>query len=85
MSKDVQIQKVWERLPIPTNLTLCLMILNVGFAVLLSWKMVLGLDLGILVLSVVDYTLTFKGGEIQGERVCPRHFSVGTESSIEIL
>ena len=78
-------QRLWERFPIPTNLTLCLMILNVGFAVLLSWKMVLGLDLGILVLSVVDYTLTFKGGEIQGERVCPRHFSVGTESSIEIL
>jgi uncharacterized protein (DUF58 family) len=78
-------QRPWERFPIPTTLTLCLLILGIGVAALLNWKVVLGLDLGILVLSVVDYTLTFKGGEIQGERICPRHFSIGTENSIGIL
>ena len=85
MRKESQKQKPWERFPIPTNLTLCLLVLGVGFAALLNWKVVLGLDLGILVMSVVDYTLTFKGGEIQGERICPRHFSIATENSIEIL
>jgi len=78
-------QRPWERFPIPTTLALCLLILGIGVAALLNWKVVLGLDLGILVLSVVDYTLTFKGGEIQGERICPRHFSIGTENSIGIL
>jgi uncharacterized protein (DUF58 family) len=78
-------QKPWERFPIPTNLTLCLLLLGLGFATLLNWKVVLGLDLVILVLSVLDYTLTFKGGEIQGARICPRHFSIGTENKIEIL
>jgi len=69
-------QKPWERFPIPTNLTLCLLVLGVGLAALLNWKVVLGLDLAILVLSVLDYTLTFKDGEIQGKRICPRHFTV---------
>jgi uncharacterized protein (DUF58 family) len=77
-------QRLWERFPIPTNFTLCLLILGIGVAALLNWKVVLGLDLGILVLSVVDYVLTFKGGEIQGERICPRHFSIGTENFVGI-
>ena len=55
----------WERFPIPTNLTLVLLFLGIGVAALLNWKVVLGLDLGIVLLSVADYTLTFKGGEIQ--------------------
>ena len=54
-------QRSWERFPIPTPFSLCLLILGMGVAALLNWKVVLGLDLGILVLSVVDYTLTFKG------------------------
>lgn len=78
-------QKPWERFPIPTNLTLCLLVLGVGLAALLNWKVVLGLDLAILVLSVLDYTLTFKDGEIQGKRICPRHFSISAENRIEIL
>ena len=78
-------QKPWEKFPIPTNLTLCLLILGIPVAALLNWKVVVGLDLGILLLSAVDFTLTFKGGEIQGERICPRHFSIGTENSITIL
>ena len=78
-------QKPWERFPIPTAFSLCLLILGIGAAALLNWKVVLGLDLGILVLSVVDYTLTLKSGEIRGERICPRHFSIGTENSIAIL
>ena len=77
-------QKLWERFPIPTNFTLCLLILGIGVAALLNWRVVLGLDFGILVLSVVDYVLTFKGGEIQGERICPLHFSIGTENVIGI-
>jgi uncharacterized protein (DUF58 family) len=78
-------QRLWERFPIPTNLTLCFLVIGIAVAALLNWKVVLGLDIGILVLSVVDYTLTFKGGNIQGERVCPRHFSVSTENSVAIL
>jgi uncharacterized protein (DUF58 family) len=77
-------QRVWERFPIPTNFSLCLLILGIGVAALLNWQVVLGLDLGILALSVMDYTLTFKGGEIQGERICPPHFSIGTENIIGI-
>ena len=85
MSKETQSQRPWERFPIPTTFTLCLLILGIGVAALLNWKVVLGLDLGIVLLSVADYTLTFKGGEIQGERICPRHFSIGAENSIGIL
>ena len=81
---DEHPQRLWERLPVPTNFTLCLLILGIGVAALLNWKAVLGLDLGILVLSVVDYTLIFKGGEIQGERICPPHFSMGRENLIGI-
>ena len=77
-------QRPWERFPIPTNFTIILLILGIGLAALLNWKVVLGLDLGILVLSVVDYTLTCKGGEIRGERICPRYFSIGTENIIGI-
>ena len=78
-------QKPWERFPIPTNLALCLLMVGLGFAALLNWKVVLGLDLGILVLSFLDYSLTFKGGVIRGERICPRQFFIGTENNIEIL
>ena len=85
MSKETQSQRPWERFPIPTTFTLCLLILGIGVAALLNWKVVLGLDLGIVLLSVADYTLTFKGGQIQGERICPRHFSIGAENSIGIL
>jgi hypothetical protein len=53
-------QRPWERFPIPTHLTLWLLILGIGVAALLNWKVVLGLDLGILIASVVDYTLTFR-------------------------
>jgi len=77
-------QRPWERFPIPTHLTLWLLILGIGVAALLNWKVVLGLDLGILIASVVDYTLTFRGGGIQGERISPRHFFVSTENSIRI-
>jgi uncharacterized protein (DUF58 family) len=83
-SRNEHPQRLWERFPIPTNFSLCLLILGIGVAALLNWKVVLGLDLGILALSVMDYTLTFKGGEIQGERICPPHFSIGTENIIGI-
>lgn len=85
MSKETQLQRLRERFPIPTTLTLCLLALGVGVAALLGWKVVLGLDLAILLLCGLDHAMTFRGGKIQGERICPRHFSTSSDNNIEIL
>ncbi len=85
MSLRTQSQQFWERIPIPTTLTMCLVAVGIGVAALWGWKGVIVLDLGILVLCVLDSTIGFRGGEIHAERICPRHFSHGMDHAIEIL
>ncbi len=85
MSSKTRFQRLWEKFPIPTTLTVCLLALGIGVAVLLGWKAVFGLDLIILFLSGLDHNVAFRGGRIKGERICPRHFSTGAEHEIEIL
>ncbi|MCK5657388.1 MAG: DUF58 domain-containing protein, partial [Deltaproteobacteria bacterium] len=50
-----------------------------------GWEVVVALDLGVLLLCGLDYTMTLKGGNIEAERVCPPHFSSGIEHDIEIV
>ncbi len=85
MSSKTRFQRLWEKFPIPTTLTVCLLALGIGVAVLLGWKAVFGLDLIILFLCGLDHCVAFRGGRIKGERICPRHFSTGAEHEIEIL
>lgn len=85
MSPKEREQRFWQRLPIPTTLTLCLLALGIGVAALLGWKVLLALDFGILLLCGLDHTIALRGGEIKAERLCPRHATYGIEHDIEIL
>lgn len=85
MNSETRFQRLWEKIPFPTMLTLCLVALGIGVAALLGWKVLLTLDFIILLLCCLDYTLTFKGGAIEAERVCPPHLSSGIEHDIEIV
>ena len=78
-------QRFWQRLPIPTTLTLCLLAFGIGVAALLGWKALLALIFGILVLCILDHTRALRDGEIKAERLCPRHATYGIEHDIEIL
>ena len=74
-----------SRMPIPTSLALCLVALGIGAAVVLGWIVVLLLDLLVLLVIALDYTIAIQGGKLQAERVCPRYLTAGVEYDIEIL
>jgi uncharacterized protein (DUF58 family) len=80
-----QTQRFWDKIPIPTTLTMCLVALGIGVAALWGWKLVLVLDLGILFLCGLDASMALRGEKIQAERIRPRHFSYGMDHDIEIL
>ena len=74
-----------SKIPIPTTLTLCLVALGIGAAAILGWIVVLLLDLVILLVIGLDYTVAPQGGKLQAERICPRYFTAGVDYDIEIL
>jgi len=74
-----------SKMPIPTTLTLCLVALGIAAAAIWGWQAALVFDLGILLLVGLDYAMVFRGGNIQAERICPYHFSPGTDHDIEVL
>ena len=85
MNTETRLQRLWEQIPFPTMLTLCLVALGIATAALWGWVVVVAFDLGVLLLCCLDYTRTFKSGAIEAERVCSPHFSSGIEHDIEIV
>ncbi|MGD8530782.1 MAG: DUF58 domain-containing protein [Syntrophobacterales bacterium] len=83
-SGENQPQKFWEKIPIPTPLTLWLVAIGIAPAALWGWKGVF-LNLGILFLFSLDYARTLRGVNILAQRICPRHFSYGLAQDIEII
>jgi len=74
-----------EAFPIPTVRTIWLAFLVMVLSLLMNWKWILVLDLGIVGLCCLDYVKILRGGKIELERRCPPHFSLGDTHDIEIL
>jgi uncharacterized protein (DUF58 family) len=89
----MRMQKGWRKklrtfvqgAPIPTSRTLSILGLGLPVFLLWQWKGMLFLDAVILFLCAADFSMTFRKGEIQARRSCPRHFLQGVTQDIEIM
>ena len=74
-----------RKAPVPTRRTIWLLALGVVVAFGWAWKGALILDLGLLLLCILDYTLTLGANQIQAGRNCKNRLSQGISQEIEII
>lgn len=71
-------------LPIPTGRTLWLLALGIPVALIGEWRWALVFDMGVLIICLADYVMTFRDGDIRPRRRFTGRFSQGTLQTVKI-